>query len=700
LQPRAELFYGSEKLDDFQPLGSVLPVGKQPIELTFVKMGINLEVWQELVREGREYVFRSAPDVMRADPEIVSFVMQGNPRLFQFALGEVLSNRELALAAVRRSGLLLQYVTGDARCDREILLTACRQSGSSGYMYVPEKFKSDHNMMLAAITGNGRSFSIVDEKLLNDREFLHEAIRANWKVFYSMPEQLRADRSIVLLALHLSGESAYEVLKLASKECHGDHECIAEAVRRAGPQSPPVLAFASEEIRADRELVLEAVRSRHTEYIHVGKALRQDYALLMEALRGAEVAAFPSRWEQFMESISEKFLENPEVACALVRANSQSYKVLPEETRENVEVRDAFIQSRLAFHIRARTPQAKGVQDILRLGFKYQITNRDLILEVVRKFGSWLQFGSESMRMDHHIVEIAVSNGLRLRDVHECLRLDHDIFLAAVKNDGSCLENVFGQETYATLLAEQEIALSALRVNTQNYKLLPPEAREDAKVKEEFVRLSMKSLKCRAAWYPMRRRLAVAHEGLAEILASGFIPALTNRELMLEIVSNFGFWLQLADEKLRKDRDVAILAVKNDGLALQYVHWALRADREVAISAVTSNGLALQHIHALFSAGTADTAMAETNALLLQDRFDIVAAAISQNPFAYRFAGDLQDDFSIISLTDRKCFEKGMSDKEIDKFFSIMARKLPGCRQDKAEGVKRRRAKQCHHQRV
>lgn len=158
----------------------------------------------------------------------------------------------------------------------------------------------------------------------------------------------------------------------------------------------------------------------------------------------------------------------------------------------------------------------------------------------------------------------------------------------------------------------------------------------------------------------------LARQGLKDIWASGFVLGLTNRDLVLEIVNNFGSWLVLADECLRKDPEVAMVAVKNDGLALQHVHWSLHDDHELVISALENDGLALEHVRSLQSTKIQSTAA--------EYHFDLVVAAITQNPYAYRFAGYLKEDPSVISIVDKTCYDKKMSDKQIDKFFTIMAR--------------------------
>ena len=65
--------------------------------------------------------------------------------------------------------------------------------------------------------------------------------------------------------------------------------------------------------------------------------------------------------------------------------------------------------------------------------------------------------------------------------------------------------------------------------------------------------------------------------------------------IVMQAVSQNGWALQHAPEKLAGDRKIVMAAVSNHGLALQHATEELKGDREVVMQAVSRNGVALRY---------------------------------------------------------------------------------------------------------
>ena len=69
----------------------------------------------------------------------------------------------------------------------------------------------------------------------------------------------------------------------------------------------------------------------------------------------------------------------------------------------------------------------------------------------------------------------------------------------------------------------------------------------------------------------------------------------SDREVVLEVVKNFGGALEYASQDLKSDREVVLAAVKNNGYALEFASEDLRFDREVVLEVVKNDEYALRY---------------------------------------------------------------------------------------------------------
>ena len=68
----------------------------------------------------------------------------------------------------------------------------------------------------------------------------------------------------------------------------------------------------------------------------------------------------------------------------------------------------------------------------------------------------------------------------------------------------------------------------------------------------------------------------------------------TDKEVVSEAVTHYGYALLFASEELKADKEVVLKAVMQNGYALEYEFEALKTDKEVVLKAVKQNGLALK----------------------------------------------------------------------------------------------------------
>jgi len=167
-----------------------------------------------------------------------------------------------------------------------------------------------------------------------------------------------------------------------------------------------------------------------------------------------------------------------------------------------------------------------------------------------------------------------------------------DVFIAAMQ--GGHIAHHLPQR----FQGDRDVAIAWVRSNSEKYKELPLELRQDKDV--------------------IKAALAGRSQNIHE-----HIPAemLSDKELALHVARVHGELIVILSPEMRADRDVAMAAVKRHGHALQHVDEELQADREIVMTAIEINGKALKHAAPILRA----------------DR-EVVLAAICQNPDALAHA--------------------------------------------------------------
>lgn len=72
------------------------------------------------------------------------------------------------------------------------------------------------------------------------------------------------------------------------------------------------------------------------------------------------------------------------------------------------------------------------------------------------------------------------------------------------------------------------------------------------------------------------------------------------RDFVLISIKKHPLILRILDNRFKKDKEIVLEAVKKDGYVLRYVHYELQKDREIILAAVGQSGYALEHIDISF----------------------------------------------------------------------------------------------------
>ena len=175
------------------------------------------------------------------------------------------------------------------------------------------------------------------------------------------------------------------------------------------------------------------------------------------------------------------------------------------------------------------------------------------------------------------------------------------------------------------LLANKEFVLAACWNESESDKI------------KDFIHLVHETL-----WTDREFVLALSEVvTVSALLCHASAEILSDRELVLRLVSQHGMDLKLAAPAFQSDREVVLAAVQQNGCALRFASTELQSDRDTVNAAVQQNGCALQF----------------ASAELQSDR-DTVVAAVKGNCEALQFASNEL-------RSDRNCVLAGTSNLDV-----------------------------------
>ena len=333
-----------------------------------------------------------------------------------------------------------ERIRKEKEAEKHKLLEKVKQDGHA-LEYANELFKGDQEIVLAAVQQNGLVLQYASEALQGDKEIVMTAVQQEGAALASASENLKNDKSIVLAAVKQRGHA----LHFASEALKNDKEIVMAAIQKDGT----ALHLASPELRNDKEIVLAAIRQKSYAVKHASPELLNDKQFILAAVQnGGE------RGGDALLCAGPTLQEDKEFVLAAIQQIKPNY---------------------LASHY---AEQLQELQKEKEMRMAEKVTNRNLILEQVKKDWKMLQCASEELKNDKQLVLTAVKRyGWALQYASEELKDDKEVVLAAVQQSGQALRFA-GPE----LKNDREIVLAAVKVDGMALGSASPELQRDKEI--------------------------------------------------------------------------------------------------------------------------------------------------------------------------------------------------------------------------
>jgi hypothetical protein len=142
-------------------------------------------------------------DELKADKDVVLAAVKKDGISLKYASANLKADKEVVLAAVEKSEYALNYASDELKADKEVILAAVKHHPTA-FQFVPNDFKEDPQnkaLILAAVTKYGNTLMYLPQIWRDDEDIMLAAIKQNRLTIHFASDKLKNKKEIVLAAL-------------------------------------------------------------------------------------------------------------------------------------------------------------------------------------------------------------------------------------------------------------------------------------------------------------------------------------------------------------------------------------------------------------------------------------------------------------------------------------------------------------------
>ncbi|MGL5098948.1 MAG: DUF4116 domain-containing protein, partial [Fusobacteriaceae bacterium] len=160
--------------------------------------------------------------------------------------------RLIVINSIINEGLAFQDVPEEFKNDKKVFLAAVENDGQI-FEFASEEFRNDKEIILAAVKKNGLALQFISDEFKNDNKIVLAAVKKNGLALQFISDEFKNDKKIVLAAVTNDDKA----LEFASDEFKNNKDIVLAAVKKNGL----ALRFASDELKNDKDIVLAALKN-------------------------------------------------------------------------------------------------------------------------------------------------------------------------------------------------------------------------------------------------------------------------------------------------------------------------------------------------------------------------------------------------------------------------------------------------------
>lgn len=449
--------------------------------------------------------------------------------------------------------------------------------------------------------------------LLNDELFINCAVKIKGDVLKLCPENIINNKNIVLNAV----KNDFWSIKYASDDLKKDRDVVLKSVEKRSSLFDSDLKF-PEELKNEIEFLKQMILANaHNLKFIPEKYSDQQFLYLLAIRENSEIVNFINKGNNelpsYINKAFKKYLEDETFCLNAVFENAYAYDNFDVSRKKDKSFIFQIIikLDKIDFGTNGRRHLCTKLIESILL---FPSENTDLILQV---FGvvyndSYLlqnifKLLPKNLQLDRKfIISLLTNNNEIFEYVDEIFKDDAEIVMHAINLHTTAEENKRAFDTvkkcpllkYASdnIKKNYQIVFEAVKRDGDSINYASIELKNNTQIILESIATGggLSSFIKLPSNLQTRDNLLLAVKNGFSIIQQLPPVFIGDRQVILEIVKNYGDSLLNVRSEFKDSFDIVLAAVKNRGSALKYASVNLKNNKEIVTAAVKNNGLALE----------------------------------------------------------------------------------------------------------
>ena len=253
--------------------------------------------------------------------------------------------KQEAIDLVNKRGSELQNLPENFKDDKDIVMAAISNS-SDAFEYASDRLRSDRECTILALKvfylGQEGIFCnnlqyVSSEDLKNDKEILKIAAAGHDQAIMHFPEKWKNDKE--LLEIILSKKIDELAFSCFPESYRDDKEIAIKAINDA----PYCFQYLTERLRDDEEIVMQAINRETCCYQYISERLKDVKEIAMQVLK------IKDNSRVMLSDLSERLKKDKEIALIAIENRSDDYRYIDEKWFNDVDFINACLKDKENF---------------------------------------------------------------------------------------------------------------------------------------------------------------------------------------------------------------------------------------------------------------------------------------------------------------------------------------------------------------
>ena len=321
--------------DDKELLLLALRQGMTCISMASDRLKNDEEIAEIVAKDG--YAFSHMSDNIKSNKKLILKIIEHEDDgykvygLFREVSKKFNDDEEVVLAAYKKSYELLRYASNRLKSDKNFIMKCVNNENFwRVFKYINDELKKDKDIYSVALKNCVYSYQYLPEEMKKDRNLVLSLVSEHGNVYEYLLDEFKNDKEITLLALQNS------VLPLQlSNEMKHDKDILKEIIRKDGIESENIPKDILDIIYSNKEYVLEAIKLNYEIIYSLPAEFKDDKKFIKKIFLLDIIPEY--RYSDIFEELSENVRNDKEIVEHCLNKESSCIYNLGDKLKNDKE---------------------------------------------------------------------------------------------------------------------------------------------------------------------------------------------------------------------------------------------------------------------------------------------------------------------------------------------------------------------------